>query len=825
MQATTWFSGVLGVSALALIAAGALPACGGDDNGPTGQQIIGPDGVDNGDTGDTGATGSAGDATGERGDKTDDTGDATGDATAMDETGGDTTGDDAGGDETGGDTGGDPTGGDTGGDETGGDTTGDEPGGDTLTDEAFACLADACGDAFAACSELEACLEGLACALGCDGDEGCVEACVDAVEGAAAFVLGEVVPCGRDAGCFDAAPADDSCEGKCGVHVDGAVCNCDAACAALGDCCDDYTEVCDDGGPDEPVCGDGVCEVGETPQSCAGDCGGGGGGGGDDALLDCLAETCGAEVDACSADPECAEALACLSGCEVGDSGCAFECAQLGGFGGAAIGLALCVQASGCLDAGGGFCGDGTCDDTEDAQSCPLDCEGGGGGGGDDSELIQCIEEGCPAELAECVGDSGCLAVLECIGGCQADDTDCLFGCATVGGFSLPAISLGICAQGSGCFDFGGGGGGECGDGQCGDGEDLGSCPEDCGGGGDCGDGACQGGEGPNTCPEDCGGGGGGDSPLLDCLEAECGEAFAACEADAACAQVLECVADCDSADTDCLVGCSQAGGFSMPAIQLGICAQGSSCIEGGGGGGGPECGDGVCQPGETSGVCPEDCGQPGTVSEDLIECLDSECPEEFAACDFSPTCSSLVACIEDCDDWAPGSVTECYAACHEPLGPSQTTANLTECAQSVGCIALPGEPTGAVCGDGDCHPAETADSCPEDCDYPILPDCGDGICQPEEDASTCEADCGGGGGGGGDFVEELTECVEDACPDELEACYDSETCSGVLLCIDSCEDQGCVQDCLFGGGFSQSTIALGICAQQAGCADGFGGF
>ncbi len=99
----------------------------------------------------------------------------------------------------------------------------------------------------------------------------------------------------------------------------------------------------------QPICGNGVCEVGET--NACGDCGGG---------------------------PVCGNGA-----CEAGETaaGCPGDC----GGGGPVCGNGACEAgetAGSCpADCGGGgpVCGNGACEAGETVGSCPVDCGGGGG--------------------------------------------------------------------------------------------------------------------------------------------------------------------------------------------------------------------------------------------------------------------------------------------------------------------------------------------------------------------------------------------------------------------------------------------------------------
>ena len=173
-----------------------------------------------------------------------------------------------------------------------------------------------------------------------------------------------------------------------------------------------------------PVCGNGVCQAGETAQNCPADCQSTGGGQG--------TWTCG--------DAKC-------------DIGEEFYC-----------------QAD-CLGPG---CGDGVCKWPETSQACPADCKssgGSGGGGGwvcgdgkcDIGEQFycqkdcqvqtspdQCLADKCATELAKCQAKAGCMDAVNCLEKCGAS-WNCSQGCFS-GQPASEVTSLLTCAATKGCF-------------------------------------------------------------------------------------------------------------------------------------------------------------------------------------------------------------------------------------------------------------------------------------------------------------------------------------------------------------------------------------
>jgi hypothetical protein len=133
-------------------------------------------------------------------------------------------------------------------------------------------------------------------------------------------------------------------------------------------------------------------------------------------------------------------------------------------------------------------CGDGFCEGTETATTCPGDCGPPVCGDG------ICRAEtcgSCPGDCGACpaCGDGTCNGSESC-GSCPAD---CSAFCAT------------------------------CGDGRCVSGESCGSCPSDCGSCTTCGDRFCDVGESCATCTTDCGTCGGDRNPYETCsAHADC---------------------------------------------------------------------------------------------------------------------------------------------------------------------------------------------------------------------------------------------------------------------------------------------------------------
>jgi hypothetical protein len=167
----------------------------------------------------------------------------------------------------------------------------------------------------------------------------------------------------------------------------------------------------------------------------------------------------------------------------------------------AALLVALVVSAAGCdpcknrrywdvYDCGpvfsrpdGGICGDGVCDDSEEFETCPIDCTC-------DPDCVECGDgecdasesDSCPEDCGERCGNLAC--------GEGEDVATCPLDCSVCGdGLCTPIESPGTCADDCGE---------RCNDGTCDEEETVETCPMDCS---VCGDGDCSLYE---SCPDDC---------------------------------------------------------------------------------------------------------------------------------------------------------------------------------------------------------------------------------------------------------------------------------------------------------------------------------
>ena len=441
-----------------------------------------------------------------------------------------------------------------------------------------------------------------------------------------------------------------------------------------------------------PVCGNGACEDGETPDSCPADC-----------------SLCGSN-----------EVVDCDGGCMpadwVGDQFCDPElnCAEFdfdGGDCGPACGDGVCSPGEGntcpedCLVppvCGNGACEDGESSDScfEDCPACPsgqmLNCNGGCTSAswlGDNicDPVLNCAEfafdEGdcgvvcgdgicsedepdvCPEDCQEPIvcGDGVCEDGEDsdnCIQDCPPCDNGQVFNCN--GGCTVASwVGDGICDQMLNCAEFAfdeGDCGIVCGDGICSQGETP-TCPEDCSEPPVCGDGLCEDGEDTANCLEDC-----PPCPAGQITDCDGGCTLASWVGDNICDNTLNC-AEFSWDDGDCspdctlgeLVSCDNTC-VSFTAIGDGVCDEALNC-------------EGIEFDG---GDCLDDPENP------LLQCLDAGCPDELAACQAELSCAAALPCLSECV--ADGN-QQCTFICM-PTPENQNLFDLGVCGFDAGCAA-----------------------------------------------------------------------------------------------------------------------------------------
>ena len=559
-------------------------------------------------------------------------------------------------------------------------------------------------------------------------------------------------------------------------------------------------------------CGNGVCEPEESSFICPEDCGSLCGNGKCDVTdlticpWDCnLTFECGNGVcengeyyDTCPEDcpPSCGNGV-----CDERELTCPFDCEVNCGNG-------VCTPKEkelGCFDCAA--CGNKVCELGENVFSCPEDCCGACGDGV--CKGYECGEspESCPVDCGKYACGNGICEPGEDPQNCPYDCS--LYACGN--GVCEPTESIESCPEDCG---------NNCGNGICEKGESMETCKPDCGWCGDgicslselqlgpgvsckdckptCGNGICEGGESATSCPEDC----------VKCKDCRCGNGV--CEGDeneencpADCADtcgdgrcsihesVLSCPEDCYNSCGDGICdlkdlkdGCCQDCGYceSPTEEELNLCPNGCQNL--------PTsipfpgkniyllkykvyCGNGVCEGGENSKNCYQDC--------EAI-CGDGTCGlgETFENCPFdcSKDCGNGV-----CDPMENPKVCplDCASYCGD--GICDRGERPETCPPDCGKI---------ICGNGVCEPGESHEICPFDCGAVI---CGDGVCEKGENPEKCPEDC-------------ATVCGDGVCngAENYENCpWDCGYC-GDGVCTP--KEKGCILDC-------QSACGNGICEKD----------
>ncbi|MBM4353519.1 MAG: hypothetical protein FJ109_06930 [Deltaproteobacteria bacterium] len=463
----------------------------------------------------------------------------------------------------------------------------------------------------------------------------------------------------------------------------------------------------------------------------------------------------------------------------------------------------------------GDVCSNGMCTATPGGCPCESDAD--------------CLVAGpvnlCKLEVAACVAGQCSVTVVDEVKCDVSLDTDCMKNtCAPDSGECVQTPVTGACSDGNTCTV-----------------------------GDQCLDGACKGGENMCGCQEDA-----------DCDDFEDGNL---------CNGTLKCMSGLCSVDPATVVTCPQVG---VGPCEVNKCNPQSGVCQKQPMGNGTACSDNdtctdmdKCQNGQCAGTlkkcddgnpCTVDTCQPGAgcVSEtsDGIPCSDGdECTTgdlcvdgvctggEFVCgncgdqvCDGQETCES---CPADCGDCP---VSDCCAP-HEGPGCADEAIQKCVCAQDAYCCETAwddvcvGEVEGfgcgvcgsiePVCGDTVCDPAETCESCPDDCgpcvagaccephDAPGCDDPGISACVCAKDPFCCETawdalcvseveDFGCG------LCEAPVTCGDGVC-DDTETCVTCEKDCGPCVAGPCCEVHA-------GTGCDDEAVTACVCAQDAYC-------
>jgi hypothetical protein len=474
------------------------------------------------------------------------------------------------------------------------------------------------------------------------------------------------------------------CGELCPAPAIGAGCPCGTVCQPL-DTSSESEGLCVATGFPAIACGNGECEAGESYESCP---------------LDCTATPC----HAIGAAGCCAEGVA--TWCEdnvLHQQHCATapECGwseAAGRYGCSTDGLA---DPSGSFDLIcpplGPKCGDGTCEEGEDMDSCFVDCPLPGYCG--DGECAgyeyysncpqDCLKDKCDFftqagcclndTAVWCTGDGQYMASCGPAGGCGWSQYDLSYTCG-------PVI---IHEEPSGAYPR-----------ACEEYSDETSC----------GDGECNGDEYYDNCPEDCL----HDSCLFDAPSGCCdGATVNYCDEgkqyQASCAHYPY----CGWSYNQDYYGCGTYGSPDPSGDQpLDCSAYGPNT-----------CGDGTCQTAENAIICPQDCPMWG-------DCEDGLCGlgEDFDNCPQD-------CVVEGCEDVPPQACCEGNVVryCHGNV------TRMINCDEDLECGWL--SSSGYYwCGtDGGTDPSGTR---PRQCFAYSNPYCGDGWCTGKELPSSCPSDC-----------------------------------------------------------------------------------
>lgn len=132
-----------------------------------------------------------------------------------------------------------------------------------------------------------------------------------------------------------------------------------------------------------------------------------------DACTGCMSGACPAAWCGCAENPDCIALLQCAGGCK-GDPDCAQQCYATW-----QDGIAAAVLVSDCA-----------------GTSCNAECKWGQPIG----DCQTCIVTDCAPEYDACIGDGECLALYQCLTGCDPGSVVCQQGCYDQHGDGVPHL-------------------------------------------------------------------------------------------------------------------------------------------------------------------------------------------------------------------------------------------------------------------------------------------------------------------------------------------------------------------------------------------------
>ena len=220
-------------------------------------------------------------------------------------------------------------------------------------------------------------------------------------------------------------------------------------------------------------------------------------------------------------------------------------------------------------------------------------------------------------------------------------------------------------------------------------------------------------------------------------------------------------------------------------------------------------CGNGACDPGESTATCPADCpaamcGNGACDAGETTATCPADCPAMMCGngvCDAGETAAS---CPADCPAAMCGNgvcdAGETMASC--PADCPTIMCGNGVCDAGETTASCPADCPAAMCGNGVCDAGETMATCPADCPTMM---CGNGVCDAGESTATCPGDCPASMCGNGvcDAGETTATCAAD-CPavmcgnGQCEAGETSTSCPrDCLVCGDgTCEGSETVVTC-----------------------------